>query len=212
LSSLTSPQCRAARGLLDWSQLELAERSDLSESTVRDFEKGRRTPSQSNLDAIQRAFEDAGIEFISGNQHGVRMRKMKTGDYVKFRKGVMFGAPYGDAVGVILRDRPEVKMGSVERVDVVFPGHKPLLGIETALFELFVPPNNDPTVATCSTCGLQVRVKSTETQIDYLKYIANCKRAEDRPAFDLGCPDLRKAVSAAHQLLRSPVAGAHRAD
>ena len=205
MSSVTPPQCRAARGLLDWSQIELAERSNLSESTIRDFEKGRRTPSQSNLDIIQRALEAAGIEFISGNQHGVRMRKMKVGDHVKFRRGVMMGASFGDAAGVILRDRPEVKMGSVERVDVLFPGHKPLLGVEIALFELFVPPPNDLITATCITCGLQVKVKPAETQIDYLNYIAMCKRAEDRPAFDIGCPDLRKAVSAAHQLLRTPL-------
>jgi hypothetical protein len=204
MASLSSAQCRAAHGLLDWSQIELAVRSGLSESMVRDFEKGRRTPSQSNLDLIQRAFEDAGVEVISGNQHGVRMRKMKVGDHVRFRKGALMGATFGDAVGVILRDRPEVKMGSVERVDVLFPGHKPLLGIESALFEIFIPTVNDLVTATCSKCGLQVKVKSTETQIDYLRYIAMCKQAEDRPAFDIGCPDLRKAVSAAHQILRMP--------
>ncbi len=201
---ITSPQCRAARGLLDWSQTELAKRSNLSESTVRDFEKGRRTPSQSNLDIIQRTLEQGGVEFISGNQHGVRMRKMKAGDHVRFRKGVLMGVSYGDAIGVIVRDRPEVKMGSVERVDVLFPGHKPLLGVEIALFELFIAPATDLIIATCSACGMQVRVKSTETQIDYLRYVAMCRRAEDRPAFDIGCPDLRKAVSAAHQVLRTP--------
>lgn len=203
MGSLTSPQCRAARGLLDWSQSELAERSKLSESTVRDFEKGRRTPSENNLDGIRKAFEDAGIEFIKGNQHGVRMRKMRAGDHVKFRKGVLMGASFDDAVGVIVRERPEVKMGSVERIDVVFPRHEPLLGVESALFDLFVSPTNDLITATCATCGMEVKVKSTETQIEYLKYIAMCERAEDRPAFDFGCPNLRKAISAAHQQLRS---------
>jgi DNA-binding XRE family transcriptional regulator len=206
---MTPQQCRAARGLLDWSQVELAEHANLSESTIRDFEKGRRTPSQSNLDLIQKVLEAAGIEFIKGNQHGVRMRKMKAGDHVRFRSGVMMGATYGNAVGVILRDRPDVKMGSVERVDVTFPGHPPLLGVETALFEL-APPSSNLVTATCITCGMQVRVKSTETQIDYLRYIAMCKRAEDRPAFDLGCPELRKAVSVAHQRLRSPMLQAKR--
>src|SRR5689334_22637804 len=36
---MTPDQSRAARGLLDWSQAELAARSNLSESTIRDFEK-----------------------------------------------------------------------------------------------------------------------------------------------------------------------------
>ena len=65
-------QSRAARGLLDWSQAELAARSNLSESTIRDFEKGRRVPSINNLAAIRRALEVAGVEFIDGDQPGVR--------------------------------------------------------------------------------------------------------------------------------------------
>ncbi len=68
-------QSRAARGLLDWSQAELAARSNLSESTVRDFEKGRRVPSINNLAAIRRVLEAAGVEFIDGNQPGVRLTR-----------------------------------------------------------------------------------------------------------------------------------------
>jgi len=74
---LTAAQSRAARGLLDWAQAELGARSNLSESTVRDFEKGRRTPGINNLAAIQRAFEDAGVEFTNGEQPGVRLKKAR---------------------------------------------------------------------------------------------------------------------------------------
>jgi len=72
---MTPDQSRAARGLLDWSQAELAVRSNLSESTVRDFEKGRRVPSINNLAAIRRALEAAGVEFIDGKQPGVRLTR-----------------------------------------------------------------------------------------------------------------------------------------
>jgi transcriptional regulator with XRE-family HTH domain len=72
---MTSDQSRAARGLLDWSQAELAARSNLSESTIRDFEKGRRVPSINNLAAIRRALEAAGVEFIDGDQPGVRLMR-----------------------------------------------------------------------------------------------------------------------------------------
>jgi transcriptional regulator with XRE-family HTH domain len=72
---MTPDQSRAARGLLDWSQAELAARSNLSESTVRDFEKGRRVPSINNLAAIRRAIEAAGVEFIDGDQPGVRLMR-----------------------------------------------------------------------------------------------------------------------------------------
>lgn len=61
---LTPEQSRAARGLLDWSQTELAKRSNLSESTIRDFEKGRRVPSENNLAAIAKSFTIAGISLI----------------------------------------------------------------------------------------------------------------------------------------------------
>jgi transcriptional regulator with XRE-family HTH domain len=60
---LTPAQSRAARALVDWSQERLAEGSNLSESTVRDFEKGRRVPATNNLIAIRRALEEAGVEF-----------------------------------------------------------------------------------------------------------------------------------------------------
>ncbi len=75
--TITPAQSRAARGILDWSQTELAQRSNLSESTIRDFEKGRRVPSVNNLAAVQRALEAAGVEFIpeNGGGAGVRLRK-----------------------------------------------------------------------------------------------------------------------------------------
>jgi transcriptional regulator with XRE-family HTH domain len=72
---MTPDQSRAARGLLDWSQAELAARSNLSESTIRDFEKGRRVPSINNLAAVRRALEAAGVEFIDGDQPGVRLMR-----------------------------------------------------------------------------------------------------------------------------------------
>jgi transcriptional regulator with XRE-family HTH domain len=72
---MTPDQSRAARGLLDWSQAELAARSNLSESTIRDFEKGRRVPSINNLAAMRRALEVAGVQFIDGDQPGVRLTR-----------------------------------------------------------------------------------------------------------------------------------------
>jgi transcriptional regulator with XRE-family HTH domain len=78
--SLAPEHSRAARGLLDWSQAELASRSNLSESTVRDFEKGRRVPSLNNLAAIQRALEAAGVEFIPENGGGAGVRLKKSGE------------------------------------------------------------------------------------------------------------------------------------
>jgi transcriptional regulator with XRE-family HTH domain len=49
---------------LDWSQQDLADRAHVSLSTVRDFEKGRRSPIANNLDALQRAINAGGVKLV----------------------------------------------------------------------------------------------------------------------------------------------------
>lgn len=75
--TITPEQSRAARGLKDWSQARLGAESNLSESTIRDFEKGRRIPSINNIAAIRTALEAAGVIFIekNGGGPGVRLRE-----------------------------------------------------------------------------------------------------------------------------------------
>ena len=53
---MTPEQSRAARGWLDISQSDLAELANVSLSTVRDFEKGRRKPIDNNLNAMKAVF------------------------------------------------------------------------------------------------------------------------------------------------------------
>jgi transcriptional regulator with XRE-family HTH domain len=60
-----------------WSQDDLATAANVGNSTVRDFEKGRRVPNDESLAAIRNALEKAGVEFIptrSGKGVGVRCR------------------------------------------------------------------------------------------------------------------------------------------
>jgi transcriptional regulator with XRE-family HTH domain len=74
---ITSAQCRAGRGLLAWSQQELADAAGVGVVTVHQLEAGISEPRRATLDAIRRAFEKAGIEFIdeNGGGPGVRLRK-----------------------------------------------------------------------------------------------------------------------------------------
>lgn len=62
---MCSAQCRAARGLLGWSQSDLATFAGLGTSTVADFERGQRVPTRSNLMAMRRTLEAAGVVLIS---------------------------------------------------------------------------------------------------------------------------------------------------
>jgi transcriptional regulator with XRE-family HTH domain len=73
---ITSAQCRAARGLLDWTQQELADRAGIGIVTVRQVEAGLSKPRRATLEVIKRAMEAAGIEFIdeNGGGPGVRLR------------------------------------------------------------------------------------------------------------------------------------------
>jgi transcriptional regulator with XRE-family HTH domain len=77
-SLLTSGQLRAARGLMGWSQTDLARRSGLSLPTVKRVESdlGIRVSDDARAQ-LRRALEGAGIEFIdeNGGGPGVRLKK-----------------------------------------------------------------------------------------------------------------------------------------
>lgn len=77
LGVISREQCRAARALVQMSQVQLAAASGLSKQTVIDFERGVRSPHKSNLQALQSALEAAGVEFIAANGggRGVRLQK-----------------------------------------------------------------------------------------------------------------------------------------
>jgi transcriptional regulator with XRE-family HTH domain len=74
---ITPDQCRGARGLLDMTQSDLASRSGVSLKTVITFESGERRPIRVVMDAIRKALEDAGIEFITENGGGLGVRFAK---------------------------------------------------------------------------------------------------------------------------------------
>jgi transcriptional regulator with XRE-family HTH domain len=66
-------QCRAARGLLNWTQDDMASAARLSVVTVRNFENEKSTPQRATLDVMQRALAAAGVEFTNGDKPGVRL-------------------------------------------------------------------------------------------------------------------------------------------
>ena len=73
---ITSGQIRAARALLKWTGKELAKASGVAFSTLMRLEAGEGVPGAQakTLDAIQKAFESAGIEFIGTPDSGAGVR------------------------------------------------------------------------------------------------------------------------------------------
>jgi transcriptional regulator with XRE-family HTH domain len=76
---LKARQMKAARALLDWSQDDLANATNLSVATIRKLELGHISPRHTTMDVIRRAFEDNGLEFVEPD--GVRHRPEDIGIY-----------------------------------------------------------------------------------------------------------------------------------
>lgn len=70
--SITTAQIRGARGILNWSQQDLAQRTGISATSIGSIENGQTTPRSSTMETIQTTFERNGIEFLG--LQGVRER------------------------------------------------------------------------------------------------------------------------------------------
>ena len=73
---ITSGQIRAARALVKWTGKELAEASGVAFSTLMRLETGEGIPSAQakTLDAIEKAFERVGIQFIGSPESGAGVK------------------------------------------------------------------------------------------------------------------------------------------
>ncbi len=79
---ITGAQVRAAKALIKWSGSDLAEKANVSLSSIRRIEAADGVPDSTSvkvLNAIQMALEAAGIEFIGtpDNGPGVRLTPKK---------------------------------------------------------------------------------------------------------------------------------------
>ena len=77
---ITSAQIRAARGMLEWSRSDLAEKSGVGFSSMMRLESAEGVPGAQfkTLEAIKSAFEAAGIEFIGTPEEGAGVRWKKS--------------------------------------------------------------------------------------------------------------------------------------
>ena len=76
---ITGSQIRAAKALLDWTGNDLASKAGVSLSSIRRVEAADDVPKNVSVNTIlniQRALEQAGVEFIGTPDHqpGVRLK------------------------------------------------------------------------------------------------------------------------------------------
>jgi transcriptional regulator with XRE-family HTH domain len=73
---MSPQQCRAARGLLQFTQADLAAQACIARKTLCDFESERRPVQRRTLRAIEETLIAAGVIFIEGDAaygEGVRL-------------------------------------------------------------------------------------------------------------------------------------------
>jgi hypothetical protein len=83
-------QIRAARALLRWAATDLVRESGVSLATIHRAEAvdGKTALTFANASAIQRALEEAGVEFTNGDQPGVRLTKAAAARLAKKAAGL----------------------------------------------------------------------------------------------------------------------------
>jgi predicted transcriptional regulator len=76
---VTPREVRAARAFLGWTRQQLADRAIVALNTVIRLEQGVVDCRSSTLDAVRRALEAAGIEFLSLREdgEGIRVRRIR---------------------------------------------------------------------------------------------------------------------------------------
>lgn len=71
--AMSPAQSRAARGLLGWSEADLARKAGCDPSLVRDFEAGYADAPSGQIEVLRSAFMAAGILFTDSPMPGVSL-------------------------------------------------------------------------------------------------------------------------------------------
>ena len=71
---INTAQIRAARGLLKWTQANLAHRAAVSTVTLNMIENETVRPREATLSAIQAALESGGVQFLNEDGVGIGVR------------------------------------------------------------------------------------------------------------------------------------------
>jgi transcriptional regulator with XRE-family HTH domain len=91
--------CRAARGLLNWTQCELAARANVGLSTIKKFEAGKSVPIKNNILAIDAVFAKTGLMILSAEEGGpgVLLKRLRPRGFIA-GEGFNFEIGYADCL------------------------------------------------------------------------------------------------------------------
>ena len=78
--AMSPAQSRAARGLLGWSEADLAAKVGVDEKLVRDFEGGYGDPPSGQIEALRSAMTTAGAVFTDAPNAGVHLSERRGAD------------------------------------------------------------------------------------------------------------------------------------
>jgi len=118
---------RMARALLNWSLDQLAGAAGVHRNTISNFETGKYGGDPEKLAAIRRVLESSGVVFVdeNGEGSGVRFRRFRVGDVVRFRPQTRVRLSFdiaADEVGTVVGVEPHPpQTGPTYRMDVQFP-------------------------------------------------------------------------------------------
>lgn len=65
-ANITPEQIKAARALVNLNQKELSIKAGVGDSTLADFERGKRSLRTANLNAVCYALQESGVIFLEG--------------------------------------------------------------------------------------------------------------------------------------------------
>lgn len=95
--TITGPQCRAARALVEWTVEQVSERSGIDPSVIADFEQKTADPGADVKRRLLDVLESGGAVFIweNGGGMGVRLKYARR-DVRAVNKWESEGGPAGD--------------------------------------------------------------------------------------------------------------------
>lgn len=151
---LTIEQCRGARGLLGWTQQDLADSCGLSKTAINNFEKGHSDIKAESLNAIFMAFESADIEFLG--QDGLRK---KTEDAQILRGAMALDHIFSDIATAIEHSNDDIL----------------IYGLHQALVEKISPHKKQTHTALLKAHGNKQRILCAEGTAQLLSPIDTCR-------------------------------------